>query len=176
MTFPINYIVTEMEPEIIKMTKEKQLPLAAGMNDEKIEEVKIKERLELESKLKSGTSWFYWIAGLSLINSVIMLSGNDWYFVIGLGITQLIDAVIGSGSALIIDAVVAGVLIYFGRMAKDGKNWAFIVGMVLYGLDAVLLLVFSDYLSFVFHILALFGIYGGLQASLKLEKYEQLVL
>lgn len=61
----------------------------------KIDEVKIKERLELETRLNSGAGWFYWIAGLSLLNSIIMLSGSDLYFVIGLGITQIIDVFIG---------------------------------------------------------------------------------
>lgn len=47
------------------------------------------------------------------------------------------------------------------------------MGMILYGLDTMLLLAFSDYLSFDFHIFALFGIYGGLKASIKLGEYEK---
>jgi hypothetical protein len=131
--------------------------------------------LELESRLNSGAGWFYWIAGLSLLNSIIMLSGSDWYFVIGLGITQVIDAVIGSGTALIFDMIVVSLLVVFGTLAKNRNNWIFIVGMILYGLDGILVLVFSDYLSFGFHIFALFGIYGGLKASIKLGEYEQFV-
>ena len=45
-----------------------------------------------EALLKSGASWFYWIAGLSLINSFIALSGSDYGFILGLGITRIIDA------------------------------------------------------------------------------------
>src|SRR5437016_14082822 len=41
----------------------------------------------LEKQLKSGGSWFYWIAGLSLINSAIALSGSGMRFILGLGVT-----------------------------------------------------------------------------------------
>ena len=39
------------------------------------------------AQLKSGASWFYWIAGLSLINSIAAVSGGSWRFILGLGIT-----------------------------------------------------------------------------------------
>src|ERR1044071_6443875 len=42
----------------------------------------------LEKQLKGGGSWFYWIAGLSLVNSVLALSGSETRFILGLGITQ----------------------------------------------------------------------------------------
>src|SRR5216117_2936789 len=40
------------------------------------------------AQLKSGASWFYWIAGLSLINSIVAFTGGQWAFLFGLGITQ----------------------------------------------------------------------------------------
>ena len=50
-----------------------------------------------EAKLKSrhmgGATWFYWIAALSLINSVVILMGSEWSFIIGLGVTQFVDGV-----------------------------------------------------------------------------------
>ena len=35
------------------------------------------EMLNLANRVHSGANWFYWIAGLSLINSVILLSGSE---------------------------------------------------------------------------------------------------
>src|SRR5215471_16932506 len=67
------------------------------------------------ARLKSGASWFYWIAGLSLINSVVSFTGSSWRFILGLGITQLFDRASsqmgssGRGMALVLDLVVAGV-------------------------------------------------------------------
>ena len=44
----------------------------------------------------SGARWFWWIAGLSLVNSVILHSGGGTSFVIGLGFTQIVDALFQS--------------------------------------------------------------------------------
>src|SRR5438270_4545311 len=52
----------------------------------------LQQKLKAERQLRSGANWFYWIAGLSLLNTIIFMAGSDWHFVAGLGITQLIDA------------------------------------------------------------------------------------
>src|SRR5688572_28411552 len=49
------------------------------------------DQQHLEMRLKSGASWFYWIAGLSIINSIAALSGAGWGFIVGLGVTQIVD-------------------------------------------------------------------------------------
>ena len=42
----------------------------------------------LEKQVERGASWFYWIAGLSLVNSILSLTDSGWMFFFGLGITQ----------------------------------------------------------------------------------------
>ena len=49
--------------------------------------------LKLESQFQRGANWFLWIAGTSIINSIIILTGGQWHLVIGLGITQIFDEV-----------------------------------------------------------------------------------
>jgi hypothetical protein len=49
-------------------------------------------------------------------------------------------------------------------MASKGAGWAFIVGMVVYGLDALIMLWATDWLSLAFHGLALYFMYRGWQA------------
>jgi hypothetical protein len=44
---------------------------------------------ELEGRMLGGANWFFWIAALSLVNSIISLYGGGWGFSIGLGFTQL---------------------------------------------------------------------------------------
>ena len=53
------------------------------------------------AQLKNGANWFYWIAGLSLVNSAIFAFGGHVSFIAGLAYTQIIDAVErgGVGSA-----------------------------------------------------------------------------
>jgi hypothetical protein len=146
----------------------------------------VEEKLKLENRFKNGAGWFFWIAGLSLVNSIILMVGGQWNFLIGLGITQVIDGIasgvaaeIGVDAATIIkilafaaDLVVAGVFVSFGVLARKGYKWSFIVGMILYALDGAIFLLVPDFLSIGFHLFALFGIYTGLQAYNKLMKME----
>src|SRR6266498_4474820 len=140
------------------------------------------------NQLKGGASWFYWIAGLSLINSLILLAGSDWNFLIGLGLTQVFDAIakilsaeMNSTAGLIIKAIaflldlgVAGLFVLFGWLAKKRYAWAFIVGMILYALDGLIFVLVGSWLSVGFHAFALFGLYGGLKAIYMLRRLPQL--
>jgi len=137
------------------------------------------DQLKLANAAKSGAGWFYWIAGLSLINSISMLSGSGWGFVIGLGITQVFDAFAsglgGSGKlvALVLDLLAAGVFVFFGVFANKRQAWAFIVGMVLYALDGLIFLAVSDWLSVGFHVFALICILAGFSANQKLKALQR---
>ncbi|MDF2519716.1 MAG: hypothetical protein K0R84_344 [Clostridia bacterium] len=142
----------------------------------------IQTKLQLESRIKNSAHWFYWIAGLSMINTVINLLGGGVNFIIGLGITQFIDGVgIGMASSLgntflyvagVIDFIIAGIFIVIGKIAVKRKRWAFITGMILYALDGAIFLVFGDLLGIAFHVFALYSIYLGMPAMKKLSETE----
>lgn len=139
--------------------------------------------LLLERQLRSGADWFFWIAGLSAINSILALLGGGLNFLAGLGITQLIDGIslvvieemVPAGAtwikltAFLLDLIIAGIFVAFGFLARRHK-WAFIVGMVIYALDMLIFLLGPDLLSIGFHLWALFGLYRGLQALGKLQQ------
>ena len=147
----------------------------------------IKENLKIENQLKGGANGFYWIAGLSLINSIILLAGGRWIFFIGLGITQFVDGIsmalvadMGSNAKIIvqiiafaIDIGIAGIFVVFGIFACKRYKWVFILGMILYALDGLIFLIVPDFLSIGFHLFILLGIYGGLKAIGKLQKIER---
>ncbi|HEU5122789.1 MAG TPA: DUF4339 domain-containing protein [Verrucomicrobiae bacterium] len=127
------------------------------------------------ARLKSGASWFYWIAGLSLINSIAALAGQGWRFFFGLGITQILDGVAAEFSssgkmiALLLDLAVAGAFVLFGVFANKRHLWAFIVGMVLFALDGVLFVIAQDWIGVGFHAFALYCLFRGLQACRQLR-------
>lgn len=143
-------------------------------------------RIEQQGKaLKIGANWFYWIAGLSVVNSLIQFFGGEWGFIVGLGITQVVDALAavvaeqtgdGTGAirlvALALDIGVAGLFALFGWFAGRRKAPAFVVGMILYALDGLLFLLVQDWLSLGFHAFALFGLFGGLKALRSLRELE----
>src|SRR5690242_13420481 len=56
-------------------------------------------RRQDEQRMKSGAHWFYWIAALSLLTSIISLVGGGWSFFVSLGVTQIIDGVANSLAA-----------------------------------------------------------------------------
>ncbi len=146
----------------------------------------LREQSEASAKFASGAGWFFWIAGLSLINSIISLTGATWTFFLGLGITQFVDALaaymvegaegnvvlIVKGVGFAIALVIAGLFILVGVLARRRARWAYILGMVLYALDALLFIWFQDYWSVGFHALVLFWLYQGLAALGKVREME----
>ena len=126
--------------------------------------------LVAQAQLKSGASWFYWIAGLSLVNSAIAMSGTQGGFILGLGITQIFDAISQSmegGSktvVLLLDVVAAGIFALFGVFAHKRHTWAFVVGMILYALDGVIFFLFQEWIGLGFHVFALFCLFRGFTA------------
>ena len=126
--------------------------------------------------VRSGANWFIWIAGLSLVNSVLFVAGSNWAFFLGLGATQFSDAfgkeiitgTMGEVVALIVDVVIAAIFVGLGLMSRNGALWSFIVGMVLLVLDALLLVWVQDWAAVAFHALALFFVIRGFQAARQL--------
>lgn len=118
-----------------------------------------------------GADWFFWLAILSVINSLIVYFYNIPNTPVALGITQWIDGTQGGIKAsltegwLVIDILVAAVLAAFGLLARRGNDIAFIVGMFLYLIDAFLMIGMRDFFGFGVHLIALFFLFKGLLAS-----------
>lgn len=138
---------------------------------------------EVKRRMQRGANNFYWIAALSAINSVILEFGGSAYFVVGLASTLFVDsfavavakdvpeaAIIVKIVGLVISFIFAGIFALFGLFANRGKRWAFVVGMVLYSIDALLMLAFQEWMGLIFHGLFLFGLFGGLQALNQIQK------
>lgn len=141
------------------------------------------EIAKLSGSVAAGANWFYWIAGLSLVNSLILLARGNVSFVIGLGVTQILDGIAGAfaqeiggraahvikGIGLAADVVVALVFVLIGRFANKRCGWAFVLGMIIYALDGLLFLPFQDWLSIGFHVFALLCILSGYTSLRKLN-------
>ena len=137
------------------------------------------QKLRLEQALKGPASWFVTVAALSIVNSILAMSGASIHFIFGLGITQIVDAgAHQAGSAgyvldLIINGIIAGVFLLIWKFARQGKGWAWYGGMALYAIDGLLLLLFRDYLSVAFHAWALFRMSPGLKLLPILKQLNQ---
>lgn len=125
----------------------------------------------------AGANWFFWIAGLSLVNTAIAHSGGDRHFIVGLSITAIVDAIaveIGkqnpdSVQAATIMAVgfslfVALVVAIFGWLSRKRIIALFGLGMGLYAIDGVIYAVLGDFMSAAFHGYALYSMFQGFKA------------
>lgn len=140
----------------------------------------------LENKFRKGIGWFFWIAGLSIVNTISYLSGAKFAFVVGLGATQFVDGLMaGISTQLVesatliraigvaIDLVIAGLFVLFGYLGRKRNRGMIVAGMVLYVADAILLAVFKDFMSVAFHAIALGAIWGGLKALNQMEALDR---
>lgn len=129
--------------------------------------------------IRSGAGWFYWVAGLSMINTMLNFFEADINFMLGLGITQFADAIaiefdntIVKSIALIFNLSIAFLFFYLGKKANERKKWAFIVGMIILALDSLIFFFIEDYFGLGFHIFAIVMIYS--QGFNNLKRAEEL--
>jgi hypothetical protein len=142
---------------------------------EDIDHADVMQQLELQHQWQNGARWFWWIAALSLINSVIAMANGSWGFIVGLGITQFVDGIAivlqeeGSTApvkfyAAAVNAVVIAVFILFGFKAREGYRWAFFTGMVVYAFDGLILGLVQDWWGVAFHVFVMLQVWNGLKA------------
>ncbi len=110
--------------------------------------------------------WFWWIAGLSIVNTVLIHSGSDTSFIVGLGFTLVADALFREvmAIALAFDILAVGVFITLGFFAQKGHLWAFITGGILYLFDGLIYVYFQDWLPVAFHAYVLYSLFSGFKS------------
>jgi hypothetical protein len=130
---------------------------------------------------RNGAMWFFWLAGLSMLNSILGAFGASIRLIFGLGFTQVTDGFLAAafeeGSAgmgvafsLATTAIVAAVFAGIGFLALRGARLAYIGGLVLYIVDTLVLLGVTVMLSawgvfgldLLFHGFVLFQLIVGL--------------
>ena len=118
-----------------------------------------------------GADWFFWIAILSMINSLIVFYYQTPNTPIALGITRWFDGTTSGFNAsmtmngLVMNLLAALVLAIFGLLARRGSDIAFVLGIFLYIVDAMLVIGLRDFFGFGVHLIALFFLVKGLLAS-----------
>jgi hypothetical protein len=143
--------------------------------------------LDLQNQVKKGANWFYWIAGASLVNTIIILFNGTLSLVVGLGIIQIVSGIAvaiehqtgmatsAKAGAFLLNAAISSVFVALGYFAGKGMVWAFIVGIAFYFFDGLIFLLFGDILSIGFHCFALFFIVRGFLAAKNLKKLRQTI-
>lgn len=147
----------------------------------------IQKKIGLLGPINSSANWFLFIALLSMANSLIFFLGGSISFLLGLGITQLVDAFVyvctqeltGDWDTVVrlvgfvLDIIFAWIFIGAGLLAKKQFRWAFPIGMALYAADGLLLVLFQDWFAVAFHAFALYIIWRGFQSINTLRNLEK---
>ena len=120
-----------------------------------------------EARIRSGASWFYWVAALSVINSILLMTNVGFGFAVGLGLTTITDVAFAAMPvvALGISAVCSAVIAMFGWFSIKGHAWAFIVGLLVLLLDTGLCVIIKSWMSVAFHVWAIVSIFMAFRAS-----------
>jgi hypothetical protein len=123
-----------------------------------------------------GADVFFVLAALSIINSLIVYFFGTANLPIAFAVTQWVDGTTGpmtpegwqpplQFTGLLMDILIALAFAGFGYFARRGSDLAFVVGMFLYIVDAMLSIGLREFWGFGFHLIALFIIFKGLLAS-----------
>jgi hypothetical protein len=133
------------------------------------------EQQQLERRRRIAARWFYWIAGVSLVNTVVALAGEHWRFIIGLGTTQVVNGLAartgqGWAPAILLDLLLIGGFVLLGYLALQRQHWAFPVGIGVYALDGLIFVAARHWVGLAFHVFVLIMIGKGFQAARQLDR------
>jgi hypothetical protein len=144
------------------------------------------EPREIVEQAKKARGWFAAIAAFSFVNSLLIMFGVEVSFVIGLGATQVVDAIVavtreqGGASVgavvsvigLLMNLCIIGMVVFIWWASGRGSTAAYIVGMVLYALDGFIFLAVGDWIGVGFHVFFLFMLWGGFRFMREWRKAE----
>jgi hypothetical protein len=130
------------------------------------------------TRMRRGASWFFTIAILSGINSLLQIFDAHIRFIFGLGITQVVGGMAKQSSngtvvLLVVDGLFIGLLLLCGKWAREKSQGAFLGGMAAYALDGLLLVLFGMWIDAAVHAYALYRMWQGYAASRELAQLEQ---
>ena len=122
-----------------------------------------------------GSGVFYYIAGVSLLNSVLIIFKVGFYG--SLAITTLVSSIglaiaesinggmattfIINAIAFAVNAVIAGIVAGFGYLSGKGYGWAYVIGMIAYTVDALIMLWLGDWVEVLVHLYVLYLLWKG---------------
>ena len=141
------------------------------------------ETVKLKRQTKNSSRSFYWIAALSFINSLITAFGGGFYLVMGLAATLFVDylavgmageapelTVILKVVAIVVSLIASCIFALLGFLAEKGKRWAYVVGMLFYGVDTLIMFALQEWKGLIIHFYFMWVLFAGLRALNQLQK------
>jgi hypothetical protein len=113
-----------------------------------------------DAKIKGISTWFYIIAVLQLVAAYLTWSNGA----IDAGVAQAAMVLAAA------DVVIGALFVVLGYFAGKRHSWAFVAGLVLYGIRALLQF---NILALVLRLFLMFRIWQGLQACLAANRADR---
>jgi len=129
---------------------------------------------QLTRRRRLSALWFFWVGGLTFVNTLLPFTGQHVRFVIGLGTTQLATGLAGRSGrgwapAILLDLLLIGAFLLLGHFALRGQLWAFAVGIGIYALDGLIFLVARRWVGLAFHVFVLVMMVKGFLTARQLD-------
>jgi hypothetical protein len=151
-------------------------PPNAPPAEDSAEQKYFRRRALLLKHAKDGVSWFYWLALVSVVTTIIYIIGGTPNFFLGLGVNQLVAGYTmavanGTQVALLmrlvggaIELLLAGIFVLFGmRGLRSYRSWI-VAGIMLYTLDGLIFAYLGVWLGVFVHAYVLYNLIRGLRA------------
>lgn len=133
----------------------------------------------LEAAFRSSASWFFWMAGCTVVNLFMVFTKSNFGLALGMSdslmmaVVNLLRPPAGDAGALIaFGGVIASNVLYialmavFGIFAGKGKVWAFALGISLALIDGIYCLSGGEYIGTLVHGMAVWFIFSGLRLAI----------
>lgn len=121
--------------------------------------------------IKKGSSWFLWIAILSVLDIISIIFKQDVQFIVGLTYNYVILGVMDGiyratgtnmmGLGFVLCFFLAGLFFWIWYKSKNYYKKTYLAGIIIYGIDALLPLLTKQWFHFAFHVLALWMLFLG---------------
>ena len=74
---------------------------------------------------------------------------------------------------LVLDVLVAGIFLLFGRSARRGRLGIYALGIIVYALDGLIFIYAADWFAFAFHVFATYSLVTGWRAGRALVRLDR---
>jgi hypothetical protein len=149
------------------------LNVSAGQTNEEHAAAEQQRRADLRADSRAAANYFFWATGLAALGTGLLPVRIS--FLVSIGAVDLLTLYGRSLGPLLPLAIygMAGiwlvVLLGLGFAGRGGHRWAFLAGIVLYGLDMIALMVMFSIWAFGVHAFFLFKWFEGQRALKELQ-------
>jgi hypothetical protein len=140
------------------------------------------KKIDPEKAIINGANWFLWIGIISILNTIAILSNQNFSFITGLNYTYFFLGVMdGINKATGINLMWFGyvlsfvsslLFIFLWHKSKNLKKSFYLIGLILYTIDTLPPLITKDFFNFGFHVFALWFLFVGYSQFKKINENE----